>query len=270
MGLFQKISRVTLAPSVFLGNLITRGASKVTGKAYGKQTTKKLSKTTFGKVLGTAIAGTAVALAGFVAAPFAPAALSSARVAAPKILKSGVKSIGKLTPKKVFSGILGTAFIAGGGLKLAPAVFKKTKEATQTAVPVLLGEEPLTSDSAKDVLKTAGIITGAGAAAFGAGIIVKNILEKKEEKAIETAQITQQPLPAVTQQPTILPTKVIPTNEGIPVTPETTTITTGKRKYKRSKPRTATINNRVNVIVKNSYSANRTTKKYINVPLLAN
>jgi len=64
-------------------------------------------------------------------------------------------------------------------IKDIPSAYKKGVE---TTADIIEGKKKLTSETVKDVAKTAGIITGVGALGVGAGLIAKKILKKKEDK----------------------------------------------------------------------------------------
>jgi hypothetical protein len=184
MGLFDKIVNVALAPSVAIGNLITKGISAVTGKTYGTTTTQQLASTTAGKVLGGAIAGTAAALGVAVAAPYVAAkggivavASQAAKPIAAKIIAKPIQSLGI------------AAVIAGGGLGLVAPTFKAIKGATEIAVPVILGEKPLLPENISDVAKTIGIALGVGGIGTVAGIIATKVMDKKDEVTIPSSVV---------------------------------------------------------------------------------
>lgn len=59
----EKISGLALSPSTAIGNFVTAGLEKVTGKKFGRTKASDFAQTKFGKALGLSITGTAAALA---------------------------------------------------------------------------------------------------------------------------------------------------------------------------------------------------------------
>lgn len=109
---------------------------------------------------------TAAAVA-LVANPVTSAVISSAvKQTAAKIGSYAISS-----PVAAVKTTAAAAVIAGGGLALVPKLYNVTKKATQTAVPVLTGEKPLTKESLPAIGDTVGSALGFGAAgvAIGAG-----------------------------------------------------------------------------------------------------
>lgn len=178
MGFFQTISRYGLLPATTIGNLLTAGAEKITGKKFGRTTTKELSKTKAGKVLGLATLGTAAALATAVAgvpataraavkvipktplgktvalfvggAAVASPAIRTAIVEAPfRVVEGGIKLGGKIEelpePIKEKAGRFGVAGLVSAGLigagliTAAPLVLGKVKDVIP--VPSLIDKE---------------------------------------------------------------------------------------------------------------------------------
>lgn len=69
----ETVAGVGLAPATFIGNLITAGLEKATGKEFGRTTSAELAETKAGKALGlatTAVGAATVAALGAAAIPF--------------------------------------------------------------------------------------------------------------------------------------------------------------------------------------------------------
>jgi hypothetical protein len=171
MGILQKISQIALTPSTAIGNVITAGLEKVTGKTYGRTTAAELSSTTAGKVLGTAIAGTAVALAATAAATI-PIVATAAKSVGTKAV-----SVAKANPIKT---AIAVPIITGAVISQPAAV---AKAVVQT--PVNLGNvganiATLAADPSLENLKTLvvenPVIVGTGLAA-GTALGLKGIAQ---------------------------------------------------------------------------------------------
>lgn len=259
------LSKIGLAVPVTIGNLITKGLSKVTGKEYGHTTIQEASETKFGKVLGTAITATAVALVPAVAGKTATIAAS----------KTAAKAI---APKTATGALKATA----ATLVAAPILIesKKARQAVASTPQALIkagseigkvieGEKSITDISTKDLAK-AGAVVGAGALlSLGTAAIVKEVAERKEEKIIQPAeQIT-------TPEPMIIKQAEIKTSGDKAITPETQVITatsgtaSKKRKKTRSKPLPQQIKQSVGISIINNNS-NRQSKRYLNTIALRN
>ncbi len=126
----------------------------------------------------------------------------------------------------------------------------------------------MTSETVGDVAKVVGIGVGAAAVGTAAGVVAKKVMEKKEEgKAIETEK-------ALVPETKPAQESLITGEEGqTPLTPETTTVSTGKRRYKRRRaPKMPQVRQsvRVNVISRPVATGIRVTnKRYINERILA-
>jgi len=104
----EKGAKVGLLPAVGIGNLITAGIEKITGKKYGRTTAAELAETPAGKALGLSTLGIGTALLGFTAGPTISSwvGIQSARLAASlgvskgAVLGVGVLGIGAVTGLK--------------------------------------------------------------------------------------------------------------------------------------------------------------------------
>ncbi len=124
-----------------------------------------------------------------------------------------------------------------------------------------------------EFLKTHPYLTAAtaGAALLAAGYttaIVFSAISNYYQK--EAAQKFLEMEPAIPNAPVVadikkefVPEKAIPTNEGIPATPATTTITTGKRRYKKAKAKQITPSMRQSLQVLINNQNQRINKNYI-------
>lgn len=129
----------------------------------------------------------------------------------------------------------------------------------------------------------AGLTAAAGLAVVGGGIglaantvaTVLNTRATREssapEQAIATAENTPTAANPLTPSQQIGKEKPIPTDEEIPQTPSTQTISTGKKRIRRHyKKELPQVRQTVRVLVQNrSNSASRVTQKYLNRELLA-
>lgn len=258
MGILQKISQVALTPSTAIGNVITAGLEKVTGKKYGRTTAAELSSTTAGKVLGTAIAGTAVALTA------AAAATIPSVTTAVKSVGSKAVSVAKANPIKT---AIAVPIITGAVISQPAAV---AKAVVQT--PVNLGNvganiATLAAEPSLENLKTLvvenPVIVGTGLAA-GTALGLKGIAQtaatytqtqaiKEQTQAIKGVQITDlgQNLPYSSveeAEETPLYKASTPIEETYQIA-GTTKKATKRKKKKALEPRRQTISQRVNVNV---------------------
>lgn len=283
MGLLSKIG---LAVPVTIGNVITKGLSKITGKEYGTTTIKEASETTFGKVLGTAITGTAAALAG--------TAISASSTATAAV----IKLIPATTKGKVIAAVAAPVAIG--------AITEKPKETTKAIISLPsnlanvganiadLATNPSLSN-ATDLIKENPVIVGGAIAATGVaaaavlsntiqGSLTRSQIAEQTEVFQEQADIMKQgltgnvsTLPTTTNQVQTIPATTGTSSAATaPVLPQTQTLTatTGststKRKKSSRKPLQSKISQSVKLNIINTSSANRITKKYINMIPLRN
>jgi len=124
----QKVAKVALTPSAVMGNLITSGLEKITGKTYDRTKAEELARTPEGQALGLAIAGTATALVAAeayflavgTAATTAPATLAASSVSATGTT-TGVVAAGEVAANTatVTTGITATTgILSSTGAKL--------------------------------------------------------------------------------------------------------------------------------------------------------
>ena len=263
MSVIKSLSKYGLAIPVGLGNLVTKGIEKITGKEYGRTTIDEAASTTFGKVLGTSILATGAALAVAVN----PAA--AAKAVTPKtIIGKGAAvftTAAAAASPKLTSTILETPFqLAKAGKKTGEAI--EDLEQKYDELPPM-GKVPL-------------MVAGIGAA-VGLPIVADKIIDLFNDKKDEIPLIDSPPpvdLAPSSLAPSSLETpketEIFPqvNNElaqKTPATPleETTTIAKTarkKRKKARLEPHRQTISQRVNVNV----GVNSGNKKYIKNTIL--
>lgn len=130
--------------------------------------------------------------------PIIAAGVAAAVVAVPVLRTAAIKTV----IAHPVATVLGTAVVSGGGLKLVEPAFQATKKATEVAVPVLTGEDGISSKNIKEVAKTVGLIAGVGTLGVAAGIIGEKVLSSDKvtetEKALIASSDTGTILPATT------------------------------------------------------------------------
>ena len=244
MGIFSALQKAVAKPIVATGNLITKGIEKVTGKTYGRTTEKEFLSSKVGKVTTAGI----VATAGALAVASAPAIVGSAsvRATAGKVATSVITNPAGAV-KSVVVGTAVAGVIAGGGLALLPKIYEGTKAGAE----VLTGEKELSAENISGVAKVVGI--GLGVAGLGA--VAGYVAGKFFGKDTETLELPKE--------------KAIATDEAKPITPETTTIQTGKRKRRKAKAVISpSVRQSVRVNVISNNSAHRITKNYLRERIL--
>lgn len=233
------LARLGLALPVAIGNILTLGLEKVSGRKFGRQRTKELAQTRFGKTLGLAITGTGAVLA----VALSPAA--AARQAASLIPKSG---LGK------------AALLAVGGAAVTSKVVRRAIIQTPSLIfekGEALGLEAERQAEAAGERKpktTTAVLLGA-AAGLAAPFILGKVREKFTGQEVPTLDF--EPLPSALPLP-----KERQAAAEKPVTAETQTIEAGtkkKRRKSRPQPRRQTISQKVNVRV----GVNAGNRKYI-------
>lgn len=160
-------------------------------------------------------------------------------------------------------------------IKGAPASYVS---AVKTTAQIIEGEKELTPESFKDVAKTGGAVLGLGAIGLGIGLAGKKILEKipkAKEKAEEVKEKVLETTPSevkeVAPDEQLIIDKPVGIDGETPILPATTTITTGKKPYKRrraTKPSIVKQSVRVNVINRATATGIRNTHKYLNTEIL--
>lgn len=95
----EKVSELALEIPTGIGNIITAGLEKITGKKFGRSDAAELAETDFGKALGVGIAGTAAALL---------------TVTAGATIATAIKGIS--TKLAVSLGVSGTGILAFGAI----------------------------------------------------------------------------------------------------------------------------------------------------------
>ena len=274
VGIIQKVANIALKPSVAIGNLVTKGIEKVTNKTYGRTTSEELSKTTAGKVLGTAIAGTAVALGAAVAAPKIVAA-GGAKVVAGTAAKSAAK-VAIAHPVKTAALGLGAATVLQSET-LTKAATKLPSEAAKLTTNVAqLADEP-SLEKLKDIVKDSPVLTaalgGLAAVTVGKGLLgtaatYMNTKATKENTELMAASVGSSAVPVETAQGGIVAEKATGNASSAPIPQEYTTISSGTRKYYKRKSQQNRISQNVRVIVQNK-NTGVSIKKYLKGAVLA-
>lgn len=252
-SIIKSISKYGIAPAVGIGNLITAGLEKITGKKYARQTLEKASSTTFGKILGVATLGTAITL-GVAAAPAA-----AGRVATSFIPKSGLGKAGAI--------ILGGAAVSSP--KIASAVIEAplTGFKTGTAIGEAVENLPAEVQEKAGKFGTAGLlVAGIGGLVAGAGATqipkIKEFFAGETEGLLETlpAQAGAGP-----DQPTAIgPAAAMPTGPQTEPLKKTGGKRRGKAKIKQFQPQGQKIMQSVIVNVR----SNSHNTKYIRRAML--
>lgn len=236
-----------MLPAVKIGNLITSGLEKVTGKKFGRQTTKELASTKAGKILGIATVGTAAITAVAINPSLAARAVTG------------------LLPKSAVGRAATT--LAGGAVVTSPTVRKAVFETpsvifeTGEAIGAEVEKEKKAGGATSKT--TQGLIIGAAA-----GLLIPKIIDKGK-KSLDKIPSPAEAEAAFGQIPSSKGTQGLPALEDFPgspaLTPETpaTQELNPKKKRKASKKRLEaprqTITQRVDVRV------NAGNKRYINM-----
>src|SRR4030042_1166163 len=178
------------------------------------------------------------------------AGVAGAVIATPFLREAAISTV----VKHPVTTLLGTAVVAGGGLKLVGPAFTTTKKATEVAVPIITGEKKITDKDFSDVAKTVGIIAGVGALGTAVGIIGSKVLGKEDK--VETMKEA-----------------IVGSSVGFqPIIPDTQTITTGRKAYKRrTTTKTPSLRQSVRVnIINNPVTTGLriTNKRFINERIL--
>lgn len=226
---------------------------------------------TFGTESKT-VAGVAVIGAGAlaIAAPVLAAAptIRAAVVSTGTSIAQSVISIPAKIATYATSGVLpavktvaATAVVAGGGLKLVPALYEETKKATEAAVPILTGEKEFKVDDLPAIGKTVGAAIGMGAIGTAAGygayqLLADDDTKEKVKETINSILPTDDKLP-VTELP-----KTSSTSSLVPITPSTqvigkeaSSVTRYRKKKKTKEPVRMSQSLRINIL--NAKNINR-------------
>lgn len=206
---------------------------------------------------GAAIGAAALTVAAFPAAA-ATFALKAAKAVIPKTIKGKVATVT-------------VGLLAAYSPKVAKTLYQAPKtyvQAVKTTAEVIEGEKPLDVETVKEITKTTGIIAGVGAVGLGAGYVAEKIWKRKKKKP-EAPLVAPAAITAPTEQ--LIPEKPVGITGETPITPETTTITTGKKRYKRRrapKPQVVKQSVRVNVISRSTSTGIKNTN-YLRERILA-
>lgn len=219
---------------------IVKAIGAITGKEYIPITAKEFLSEPVGKALSSAAAVTSIGL-GVATLPYTIPVVAKAALAKPVVALVGLGLVSTKGGRELI-GYAAEGFVKGGEqLGLA---YEKAAEK---------GEELTLGEGLKAAgLVGAGLVLGAGAPA---------IIEKTKEifAGFETLEIPPEKQ-LVTEKP-------IGIEGEVPITPETTTITTGKKPYKRRRAKiTPSVRQyvRVNVISRSTSTGIRQSHKYLN------
>lgn len=239
MSILSSVQKIALIPSVVGGNLVTAAAEKITGNKYGRTTTAEFQATKTGQILGTGIAASGVALAIATGGAAAAAnAVGRAAIAHPIQTAAGL-----------FVGApLVTGVLAGEGQSPEKNIGSLSSAAYNTG-------QGLINVAQEHPVGTAilGSVVG-GVAAYEVG---KKIFGSDNSGVQSVPVIAGNQAPVQTLEQTQAPLPENATAEG--------TKTKRKRRKSRLHPRSQTISQRVNVIVNQRNSANRISKRYLNM-----
>lgn len=152
--------------------------------------------------------------------------------------------------------------VAGGGLAVVPKIFTAAKTVTQEALPVVLGEKPLTKENVGSVIKAGATAVGIGAVGVGAALLVEKALDTKDkvtEAVLPSADTSQLPTtgtgtPSAPAQPLTPATQVL----GTPVSTGTTS-RRKKAKKQVSNGQRITVN-----VINANQSRLQTNRNYLN------
>lgn len=266
MSILKSISKIGLAPSVFVGNLITGTTGKVFKKAkFGKTTTEELASTKAGLALGVATVGVASALA---VAVNPTGALNVAKSIVPK--STGGKLVAGLLAPIGVSAVISNPQSIG---KSAKAVY----DFESTGISIATGSTGLVQ-GVKDYVVEHPVASAVGAGAVGlliakavapavAGFSQTQAIKEQTEVLREQSQGTPQQSGETTLA---YPQDAVNSSSGmqapLPLVPETGTSQGKTRRKSRSEPRRQTISQRVQVNVIN----NKVTKRYLNKVFIPN
>lgn len=274
----MSLTSIILKPIVGTANLITRVIGKVTGKPYTLTTAEEAAKTKEGKIAaGAAVVGVAAG-AGLIAG--AGAVITAATAAASK-LPALAKSLIPTTAKGKIIAAVAAPVVVGAivrePIKSITAIAKAPGELAQFGGDVASFAVDPSLKSAARIIKESPIIS-AGIAAVAAAAAAKTLLPAAiagkiaGTAATNATGISGEPSTSnIEALPTTKPS-IMPSNEELPATAQTTTISTGKKRHRRptikEKP-TVRQNVRVQVITQARSAGIRLTKNYINREVLA-
>jgi hypothetical protein len=230
MGIFDFIGRAYSAVVTGAGGLITTGIESITGEKYGRMTAKEFREEPVGAALTKATTITTLAL-GVVTLPFTVPVVVKAAIAKPVVALIGAGLVSTAGGRELIGAAAEGLFIGGEQLGLLAEELKEEgKELT-------IGEG----------LKAAGLVGAGIAAAVGIPIVIEKVKEFKEK--IPEIPTFKEPAEIMIKE------KAIGVEGEVPILPETTTITVGKKLYKRRRAKiTQPVKQyvRVNIINRNT------------------
>jgi hypothetical protein len=262
MGFLSSIAKIALTPSTIVAKQILKvikPSSTVATQSISKSTTQ-LASTTFGKVLGGAIAVTGGALA--VASLPTGSVSAITKAITPTTLKGKVigGAVSLVTVPAIVSNPSIVPKTIGGLVNFGSNIGEVSKNPTTQGFTDIIKENPIISTATG--LIVAGAI-GKGVAGTVASVVNTQAIKEQTEAIKGGNMLTPQETGGTDGQNTT----ITPTN---PTTPQTVYMddkpkTTQKKTY--SKARRQPISQRVNLIVNQNnknYSSHRRTQTYLN------
>lgn len=255
MSILSSIQKIALTPSVFAGNLISKGITAVTGVKTAQQTTSQLQATTAGKVLGTAIAATGTA-----------ALLLASPTTTSKIVSA-------ITPTTIKGKVIGATagLVVGGAVASNPKIIPQTISGLAN-FGTNIGEvsKNPTSQGFIDIVKENPVISAgvglvvAGAVGKGVGGIVASALNTAAIRENTAASQTGQVLGAAPLETAGVSSDSTLQTDTQGITPQATqSITSKPRKRRKSKSVNSGVRQSVKVNIVNT-GMRITNKKYLN------
>jgi hypothetical protein len=158
-----------------------------------------------------------------------------------------------------------------GVLNVEKNLIKVAAEPNVENVKNLVSENPVIVGGAVSVGSIA-LLRGATGLLANTGATIANTIATKENTGATEPTTAAGQIPVGTIEPALVPEKAISTNEEIPATTATTTIKTGKKRYRKAKVKqiTPSMRQSLQVLINNRNSANRINKNYIKRELLYN
>jgi hypothetical protein len=246
------------------------------------KTVAQVTEAHFEQSLGKQIGQTVLATAGYAAATLTAGAVAAKGVAAtaasliPTTLKG--KAIAAVAAPVVIGAVASQPLKAAEAVAKAPSslanvganVANLVADPSLKNVKTLITENPVLVGGAA---AAGAVAAGAGAAGLVSGYLTRQELEKQTEALERSAAAAEGAILGEGTGQVLEKEKVTATDEGKAITPETTTITTGKKRYRRAtikeKP---SVRQNVRVIVANratSTGLRIRNERYLNQRILA-
>ncbi|GAI10901.1 unnamed protein product [marine sediment metagenome] len=206
---FKFLKKAYAAVVAPVANILTAGIEKITGGTYGRTSVQEILEDPVGKVLSTAAGVTTLAL-GAVTLPYTAPVVAKAAVTFVAKAPVAALALGGLATVPAGRELIGQA--AKGIFEGGKALGKAAEVAKEEGVPLTL----------KEGLKAAGLVGAGVVAAVAVPKIIEKIkgLPEKIPSLIEPEEV-------------MIKEKPIGIEGEVPITPEVTEITVGKKPYKR-------------------------------------